>query len=337
MNKLKDDNIYQQFSWRSHFISFGLAITGILAFAFIPRIVNPQSNSPQPSQPFTTSPEEIIPQSSSPRRLNITVKVSDPSDLKIQEGDTIEKGQLVADRTRQRKRLESQKNQLNLSINRLKATPISPPLPPLKAEPISALPPISYMKHEAAIEKAKAVVSSFESQIDLKEQEIAYLTELPKLDPIILEHENNKLEQLKQQHNQAVRDYQLAMGELQAAREARAYQEYQAQIVAARRVEEINQANLLYQRQLGEYEQRLADKDYRLTQLKLNLNNVENALASLGEVKSPYSGTIRRIKWLGQSPDGTLTAEIMVMVNSSPQPTDVNSKFTQQNSKYHQD
>ena len=82
MNKLKDDNISPQLSWRSHLISYGLAITGILAFALIPGIVKPQSNPPQPSQPFTTSPEEIIPQSSSPRRLNITVKVSDPSDLK---------------------------------------------------------------------------------------------------------------------------------------------------------------------------------------------------------------------------------------------------------------
>ena len=43
-----------------------------------------------------------------------------------------------------------------------------------------------------------------ESEIDLKQQEIAYLKELPSLDPIILEHEQAKLEQLKLKHTAAV-------------------------------------------------------------------------------------------------------------------------------------
>ena len=30
----------------------------------------------------------------------------------------------------------------------------------------------------------------------------------------------------------------------------------------------------------------------------------------MATVKAPYSGTVRRVKWLGQSPDGTLSAEI---------------------------
>ncbi|MBE9169612.1 hypothetical protein IQ238_19480 [Pleurocapsales cyanobacterium LEGE 06147] len=52
-------------------------------------------------------------------------------------------------------------------------------------------------------------------------------------------------------------------------------------------------------------------------------NDVENALsgaapraiASLSVVKAPYAGTVRHIRWLGQSPDGSLTAEITVMVD----------------------
>jgi hypothetical protein len=79
----------------------------------------------------------------------------------------------------------------------------------------------------------------------------------------------------------------------------------------------MNQSRLNYQRQLAEYEQRLADQEYRITQFKLNLNNIENALASLSTVKSPYGGKVRRIQWLGQTPDGSLTAEITLMVSSS--------------------
>ena len=103
---------------------------------------------------------------------------------------------------------------------------------------------------------------------------------------------------------------------MQSAKNGRKYQEYQASINSARRVEEMNQARLNYQRQLAEYEQRLTDREFQVTQLQEKLNNVENAIATLAIIKSPYAGTVRRIKWLGQSPDGTLTAEVTLMVES---------------------
>ncbi|HEY9768878.1 MAG TPA: hypothetical protein V6C71_10335 [Coleofasciculaceae cyanobacterium] len=53
-----------------------------------------------------------------------------------------------------------------------------------------------------------------------------------------------------------------------------------------------------------------------MTQLIEKLNEIENALATLSVVKSLYSGTVRRVNWLGQSPDGSLTAEVTLMVES---------------------
>ena len=80
-----------------------------------------------------------------------------------------------------------------------------------------------------------------------------------------MEHEQAKLKQLKLNHTAAVREYQLAMGKMQTAKSDRSYQEYQASINTARRVEEMNQARLNYQRQLAEYEQRLTDREFQLT------------------------------------------------------------------------
>ena len=148
---------------------------------------------------------------------------------------------------------------------------------------VKALPPVSFAEHQAAIEKAKAAIASVESEIDLKKQEIAYLSELPSLDPIILEHEQAKLKELKLEHTAAIRDYQLALGKLQSAKEGRAYQEYQASVNAARRVEEYNQAQLNYQRQLAEYEQRIRDKQFQTAQIQARLDDVENAIASSRE------------------------------------------------------
>ncbi len=156
-------------------------------------------------------------------------------------------------------------------------------LPPRPVPVVKALPPVSFAEHQAAIEKAKAAIASVESEIDLKKQEIAYLSELPNLDPIILEHEQVKLKELKQSHTEAVRNYQLAIGKLQSAKESRAYQEYQASVNAAQRVEQYNQAQLKYQRQLSEYEQRIRDRQFQTAQIQARLDDVDNAIASSRE------------------------------------------------------
>ena len=69
-----------------------------------------------------------------------------------------------------------------------------------------ALPPISYLEHTAAVKKTKSAISSVESELELKQEEINYLCGVKNLDPIILEHEQAKLKQLKQEHTAAVRE-----------------------------------------------------------------------------------------------------------------------------------
>ncbi len=89
-----------------------------------------------------------------------------------------------------------------------------------------------------------------------------------------------------------------------------------ASITAARRVEEENQAKAFYQRQLAEYNEKIADKEIQVTQLQEKLNNVQNQIASL-QVTSPYTGTVRNIEFLGQSPDGSIAVKITLMVRNS--------------------
>jgi hypothetical protein len=318
--------------WLSNLISYGLAAAGIILASTI--TTNVTGTSPAISQ--STGEERIASATStsintepaepttSPRRLTVTVKVAEPADLKIAEGQEIKQGDIISDRISEKNRLTSQQKQLQLSLERLKAASVTPPTPPAPTPVVKALPPVSYLEHEAAVEKAKAAIASITSELDLKKQEIDYLSKVPNLDPIILEHEQTKLDELKRNHTAAVRDYQLAMGKLQTAKDNRKYQEYQASVSEAQRIEQMNQSRLNYQRQLAEYEQRLADREFQVSQLQARLNDVENALskaapsatASLSVVKAPYSGTVRRIKWLGQAPDGSLSAEITLMVSN---------------------
>ena len=300
----------------SKLVIYGLVVVG-MAIAIIFSNVYPlpswaTDNLPTYAKRYPLGQTETT----TPKRLKITVNISEPDDLKVSEGEQVEKGEIIADRERERNRLTAQQKQLQLSLDRLKAASITPPAAPQKVPTVMALPPVSYLEHEAAVEKTKAAIASVESEVELKQQEIDYLSGVKNLDPIILEHEQAKLKQLKQQHTAVVRDYQLAMGKMQSAKDSRKYQEYQASLNSARRVEEMNQARLNYQRQLAEYEQRLTDREFQVTQLQEKLNNVENAIATLSVVKSPYNGTVRRIKWLGQSADGSLTAEVTLMVKS---------------------
>ncbi len=302
--------------WLSNLISYGLAAAGVVfvstnSFSVSNNQPDNLSASPETiSQPTQTDTATI-----SPRRLTVTVKVAEPTDLKIAEGQEIKQGDIISDRATEKTRLTSQQQILQLSLERLKSASVTPPTPPAPTPVVKALPPVSYLEQEAAVEKTKAAIASITSELELKKQEIDYLSQVPNLDSIILEHEQTKLAELKRNHTAAVRDYQLAMGKLQTAKDNRKYQEYQASVSEAQRIEQMNQSRLNYQRQLAEYEQRLADREFQVSQLQARLNDVDNQIASLAQVKAPYSGTVRRIRWLGQSSDGSLTAEVTLMVN----------------------
>jgi multidrug resistance efflux pump len=230
--------------------------------------------------------------------------VADPADLKVAEGDPIQPGQLLADRGRERQRLEAQREQLQLAVERLQQSQITPPLPPAQPPPIAEP---TYLEEQAAIERAQAVVTAAEWALANKRQEIAYLLELPNLDPLILEHEQAQLQQLQHDHTLAVRDYQLAMGR-------RSSVAYRHGVTRATAAAERNQAMLAYQQQWSEYEQRRRDKDYQLTQTQLKLDEIDYAISTLAVVRSPYAGRIRRVRWLGQKSDGRLGVELTLLV-----------------------
>lgn len=283
-----------------------LIITGIVgvligaaAFSTKPSI----SQSPQ----ITPSPQPTEPKS---RRLTIAISVSAMSDLKVTEGQTLQTGDTIADRALDLQRLEAQKAQLILTLARLQTATISPPQSPAAPALIAALPNPSFLEAQAQVEKSKADVESTSATITNKQAEIDYLAKLPNLNPIVLDHERAKLAELEQQHTATIRDYQLAMGKLSTAQEGRDYQEYQHSLSQADRTAAQNRNGLEYQRQVADFEQRHRDREFQLSQTQLKLNEIDNQLATIAAIRAPQPGKVRRIKWLGQSADGRLNAEL---------------------------
>lgn len=235
-----------------------------IALSLITIPVIAQSPPEQPAQSATDSP----------RRLTISVSVSDPDDLKVTEGDILAVGDLVADRGRERRRLENQKAQLFLSLQQIQSASIMAPDAPMGVPEILHLPTVSYLEEESAIELARL---AWEAKTD----ELELLQDIEDLDSIILEHETARLEELEQR-------YFLERGRLNEARQDRAYREYEHAIAQSRRIEEQNQAQLAYQRQWAEYEERVRNRDYQVAQTRLRLDEIENAIASLSVVRAPY-------------------------------------------------
>ena len=277
-----------------------------------------QTQAPQEIQLAKNNSVEVVEAAPAayPNRIEINVNITAHEDLKIAKDMEIEKGQIISDRIPERNRLEAQQKQLQLSLERIRTASIQPPPEPLPVPKIDSLPPISYLEHEAGIERAKLAIASAQEEVSIKAQEIAELSEIPNLEPTILEHERAKLKELQLNHQIAVNKLELAEGKLQTAKQQRKYQEYFASITAARRVEEENQAKSFYQRQLAEYNEKIAAKEIQVTQLQEKLNDIQSQIENL-QIVSPYAGSVRNIEFLGQSEDGAIAVKILLLVKNN--------------------
>ncbi|MBP0000925.1 MAG: hypothetical protein J7641_18330 [Cyanobacteria bacterium SID2] len=142
-------------------LSFFVGIVGSALFA-VSGAVAQVSDFSTGSTPEPSTERPVESQTTSPRRLQIAVSVTEPEDLKVAEGDFVEVGQILADRDRERQRLELQRDELQLSLDRLEAAIITPPLPPAPVPEMAQLPKANYQEQQARIDRALANVETTE-------------------------------------------------------------------------------------------------------------------------------------------------------------------------------
>lgn len=294
----------------SRFLVFiGLVnVLGIMGVLWLTRIEPSQGQDPAPvpEQPqLVTTP----PVTTQPRVLTFTLTLSEPDDLKVRQGDAVAVGDVLADRTRERVALQSQLEKTQRSLQRIQAQQVLDPPPPLPVPAVAGLPPVYYGTQEAKI-------TAVEDSIDLQKRKIDLLATMPPSDvpPAMREHEERVLEGL-------YRDLELAKAELKQAQERRAHQEHEYSLAMARRAEEANQQQLMRSQQLQQAEQQRREKAFQEAQLQAQIEAIQAKLSDLSTVRSPYAGTIRRVKWLGQN-DNRLTVEITLATGGGASPAD---------------
>ena len=292
-----------------------LAIAAALAFGLYNFL---QSNKPPASiAQSSPQPQPInVPVVVSPRLHKMSLEISKPEDLKVVVGDAVSAGQVIADQEDERSRLVLQKEQLELSLKRVEGSLIIQPSAPQPVPELSPLPPFSTAEYEAAIDKSELELKRSQATLDLKQRQIDYLRGIQGIDSAILEHESAQLSEVQTKLEVSQSESNLATGKLETAKNERKQQEYQHQLNVSRRIEELNKAQSFYQNQLADAQNAQRVKDYQLTDLKLKLSSVDDKLAQLSVIRSPYAGQVKRIKFVGQS-GNKLNVELSLIVGRS--------------------
>ena len=267
-----------------------------------------------------------------PRNIKIELTLSNPQDLKVKPGDKISAGQVLSDRVSERNRLQAKKKQLQLSLEKLNL-PLTPIPKPRPIPEIRPLPPVSYAEEEAAIKLHKQKLTEAERAIALQQKKIDSLTQLQASPShrskgggdikLILKHERANLDNLKAARQSAQIQLEVQESKLTTAKEQRAYIEYQRQLEQTRRAIAIEQQQQAIASQESERERLLAEREYSQAQIETQIQTLDYQIEKLSSVRAPYEGTIKKVKWTGQS-DHHLTAVVTLAVNSD-RPTIANS------------
>lgn len=220
-------------------ISIGITLLVQVKPTLGDRVANTQATTPTPATSSTNLP----------RTLKFSLAVSSPTDLKVNKGDKVEAGQVIAERVEQRDRLQAELDSLNIQYQQASSRAIPKPASHAPVPLIKQLPPISYVEEEAAIRAAESNLRQAERAFSLQQQSMRSspiaesnaveraLVEVEnkqrlvdnqkrKLDAVgtlkdlpaaVLEHEQEVLKAKEAELRQAVSDHEQAQAKLEEA------------------------------------------------------------------------------------------------------------------------
>jgi hypothetical protein len=295
-------------------------------------------NLKAPSPTLTSAPSpQTSALSTQSKRFTLKLTLSEKEDLKVREGDVVVKDQILADRTRDRQRLEAQKEQISLQIKRLSQPPIKP-LAPKRIPDVAAFPAPSFLEEQANIDRLEIRVNKSTRDRDLQQRYLDAVQGLNDIPPSTLLHEQEKLKEKEALLKETIAELEVTKAKLDKSKRDHEYKEYQYSLELSKREIDIQRQQQEYQRQQQEWEKQERDRTFQLAQVTAQLQNLESQLANLSIVKSQYNGKIQRVKWLEQT-NTNLSVELTLIVNdprdftrpnqTSTQPASTQQPFTQ--------
>lgn len=251
-----------------------------------------QSDNVRPLEPMVseiTTGEETTSGEIRMRRHRVNLTVSSLDDVKVREGDQVNEGDLLSDRTEQRLALESQKESLNRAIEQSQTL----------LSPLAPLPEPDFSRSEISIVKARAEIEILQqTQLPITR----FRPENPQLHEVADFNALQAAANLRERKIQANINLQMAIAELAAAKG-----DYQ---------QKLYEHSIQQQR----FQQSQQQQQYQIGLLVRQAAEIEDKLDRLAVVRSPVAGRIRRVKTTGQS-DRTITVEVTIDPNRDDKET----------------
>lgn len=257
---------------------FSLTLVAVGVFAF----VNAHTGETQATLSETSEVSEPVPETNnqySRNRHTITLVLNELSDLKVEEGQRVNIGDVISDRTSEQTKLQAKKQRLESSLAQAKL-----PLNELKL-----VPEPKFQTELVTLKQAQFNLDAIVNQINNFDQKLYFK------DPWHVQvFESEKVQELAD----------LKRKELEAS------------INLEKAIASLDEAKLNYQKQ--QYEHSIKVSDYQtlmqkqqeqVNSLQTQLDTVDEELDKLTSVYSPYRGKIRKVKILGQN-ERSITAEV---------------------------
>ena len=266
---------------------------------------------PQPS-PFAPTPQPA-PFARGSKRFTLRLTLSEKEDLKVKEGEVILKDQVLADRTRDRQRLEAQKQQISIQLERLKQAPIQP-LAPKRIPDVAALPAPSFLEEQANIDRLEIQVEKSTRDRDLQQRYLDTVQTLEALPPSTLLHEQEKLKEKEALLKETIAELEVTKAKLDKSKRDHEYKEYQYSLELSKREIDIQRQQQEYQRQMQEFEKQSRDREFQIAQVTARSQEIETQLAALSIIRSQYNAKVQRIKFVEQT-NVNLAVELVLITD----------------------
>lgn len=186
--------------------------------------VEPTTSNADRTNPFILETETSKEKTSdNPRTLKIRVSISRREDLRVKVGDKLNAGDVIADRNKERNALVLQKQQAEITLNRLQT------LKAARAEELQkpVTPDATFAENQAAIRRAQVSVDAAKRNVGMQETHISQIANLPFPGDLskIKQHETARLALLKGELLEAESNLALERAKLETAKANRSYSE----------------------------------------------------------------------------------------------------------------
>jgi multidrug efflux pump subunit AcrA (membrane-fusion protein) len=259
--------------------SAAVLLTSLLIVAACRQPGAPPFATPTPAPIIiSAAPEMHAGSGGQPRTLIIKLQITRPDDLHVKEGQHVSAGEILVDRRIARAPLEAQREQVRINLALMwKPHRLDTPQPP----------PAFFADAETAVVRAQRAADEAARKLDNVKARLVQMARLAELPAALAEHEEATRATLEREASLAEAELQLARAQLAQAKAIREHTERQNQLtIAAQRYRE---------------DEAIALAALLRAQFTAQLASLDRQIALLGEVRAPFSGTIKRLLWEEQT------------------------------------